>query len=114
MWSGGEIFACLRASFFLSALSWPFSLPLPLKGEGSDIVILGFARFALLVHRRLTLAQQRLFGALPVSLVSFPYSALKIAYGAYTGFSLFRSFLLNLSTTRKGWSVISTCSSESP
>ena len=46
------------------------NLPLPLKGEGLGIILVGFA---LLAHNRATLAQQGRSGA---SLVSFPYPAL--------------------------------------
>ena len=43
------------------------NLPLPLKGEGLGIILVGFA---LLAHNRATLAQQGRSGA---SLVSFSY-----------------------------------------
>ena len=55
------------------------SLPLPLKGEGLGIILVGFA---LLAHNRATLAQQGRSGA---SLVSFPYPASKTAQWATQG-----------------------------
>ena len=55
------------------------NLPLPLKGEGLGIILVGFA---LLAHNRATLAQQGRSGA---SLVSFPYPASKTAQRATQG-----------------------------
>ena len=55
------------------------NLPLPLKGEGLGIILVGFA---LLAHNRATLAQQGRSGA---SLVSFPYPASKTAQKATQG-----------------------------
>ena len=76
------------------------SSPLPLKGEGLGIIFLGFVWFTLLVHRRLTLAQQ---GLSLVSLVSFPYLAFKTAHRATRGLVLFHRFFLR--QTR--WAVCS-------
>ena len=79
---------CTGPSFgFLSRTS----SPLPLKGEGLGIIFLGFVWFTLLVHRRLTLAQQ---GLSLVSLVSFPYLAFKTAHRATRGLVLFHRFFL--------------------
>ena len=79
LWFGGEIFASLRASFFLLCLALSASFTPPPTGEGLDIVFLGFVESALFVHSCPTLAQQALLGASPMS---FPHSVLKIAHRA--------------------------------
>ena len=79
--------AGLRASFFLLCLSLVVLFTPPPRGRGwiLGFVLLGFVGFALLVHRRLTLAQQGLFRAL---LVSFPYPVPKKRTQGRTGPSL--------------------------
>ena len=91
LWSGGEIFAGLRASYFLLCLALSASFTPPPTGEGLGIVFLGFVGFTLLVHRRLTLAQQGLFGTLSVS---FPTRFTKSHTGLTRAFPV--SFILPL------------------
>ena len=63
----------------------------PPKGGGAGYHLLGFVGFALLVHNRLTLAQQGRSGAL---VVSFPYPVPKTAHRAAQGRVWFHRFFL--------------------
>ena len=83
--------AGLRASSFLLCLALSVSFTPPPTGEGLGIVFLGFVGFTLLVHRRLTLAQQGLFGTLSVS---FPTRFTKSNTGLTRAFPV--SFILPL------------------
>lgn len=85
--------AGLRASFFLLCLSLVVLFTPPPRGRGwiLGFVLLGFVGFALLVHRRLTLAQQGLFGTLSVS---FPTRFTKSHTGLTRAFPV--SFILPL------------------
>lgn len=83
--------AGLRASSFLLCLALSVSFTPPPTGEGLGIVFLGFVGFTLLVHRRLTLAQQGLFGTLSVS---FPTRFTKSHTGLTRAFPV--SFILPL------------------
>ena len=83
--------AGLRASSFLLCLALSVSFTPPPTGEGLGFAFLGFVGFTLLVHRRLTLAQQGLFGTLSVS---FPTRFTKSHTGLTQAFPV--SFILPL------------------
>ena len=72
----------MLANLFPLCLSLVVLFTPPPTGEELHFIFLGFVGFTLLVHRRLTLAQQ---GLSLVSLVSFPYSAFKTAHRSTRG-----------------------------